>query len=87
MTASYICVTCGYSLRGYEGLCVDSQRLMDGIHLGKYNRREPHVLMTVMGRFKGEDGNRMHLFPLANVTSSGIRIHMWLERLVALLNK
>ena len=87
MTASYICVTYGFSLRRYEGFWVDSQRLVDGIHLLKHDRREPRVLVAVMGRFKGEDINIMHLFPLVNVTSSGIRIRMWLERLVSLLKE
>ena len=45
------------------------------------------MLVSVMGRFKGENDNRMHLLPLVNVTSSGIRIHMWLEKLVALLKE
>ena len=45
------------------------------------------MLVAVMGRFKGEDGDRMHFLPLANVTSLGIRIRIWLERLVALLKK
>ena len=60
---------------------------MDGIHLGKHYRRVPHVLVAVMGRFKVEDGERMHLLPLENVTLSGIIIHMWLQRLVYLLKK
>ena len=40
-----------------------------------------------MGKFKGEDGEIMHLLPLLNVTLSGIRIRMWLERLLALLKE
>ena len=60
---------------------------MDGINLGKHDRREPHMLVIAMGVFKGEYVNRIHILPFLNVTSSKIRIHMWLERLVALLNK
>ena len=45
------------------------------------------MLVVVMERFKGEDGNRMHIFPLVNITSSGIMIHLWLERLVALIKE
>ena len=60
---------------------------MDGIHLGKHVTMEPHLLVTVMGRFKGEDGDRIYLLPLVNLTSSGIRIRMWLERLVALFKE
>ena len=42
------------------------------------------MLAAVMGILKGEDGNRMHLLPLVNVTLSGIRIRMWLEMLSSL---
>ena len=45
------------------------------------------MLAEVMGRFKGEDGNRIHLLPSVNVKSSGIRIRMWYKRLVALLKE
>ena len=60
----------GYSMRGYEGLWVDFQRLIDENHIGKYDRQEPHVIISVMGRFKGEYGDRTHLLPLINVTQS-----------------
>ena len=40
--------------------------MMDGIHLVRHDRREPHVLVAVMGRLKGEYGNIIHLLPLAN---------------------
>ena len=53
MTASYIYVAYGYSLRGYEWFWVESQQLTDGINFGKHDSREPHVLVEVMGRFKG----------------------------------
>lgn len=43
--------------------------------------------MALLGRFKGEDGDRTHVFPLANVTSSGIQIRIWLERVVQLLDE
>ena len=43
------------------------------------------MLVAVMGRFKGEYVNRIHLLRLVNLTSSGIRNRMWLERLLALL--
>jgi hypothetical protein len=37
-----------------------------------------HVLVFLLGRFKGEQGTRMHVFPLSDRTSSGIRIRLWL---------
>ena len=83
MTAAYIYVAYDYYLRGYEGFWVNFQRLIDGIHIGNYDRREPHVIVSVMGIFRGEYGDCMHMIPLINVTQSGIRIWVWLERLVA----
>ncbi len=85
MTAAYIATTFGYSLRGNEGFWVDAQRLIDNINVGKYDTRAKHVTICLLGRFKGEEGDRMHVFPLASVTRSGIRIRLWLERLVRLL--
>ena len=84
MTATYICVAYGYSLRGYKGLWVYCQRLIDEIHIVKYDRRDPHVILSAMRRFKREDRDRMHLLPLINITQSGIMIWVWLERFVAL---
>ena len=85
MTAAYIATTFGYSLRGNEGFRVDAQRLIDNINVGKHNARAKHVVICLLGRFKGEEGDRMHVFPLSSVTRSGIRIRLWLERLVRLL--
>ena len=67
--------TYGYSLRGgNEGFWVDASRLRANMHLGAVDntRETPHVCVALLGCFKGEDGDRMHVFPLANVTSSGI---------------
>ena len=64
---------------------IDFQHLVDGIHIGKYERQEPHVIVSVMEIFKVEYGDRMNLLPLINVSQSGIRILFWLERLVNLL--
>ena len=36
------------------------------------------MIVSVMGVFKGEDGDRMHLLPLINSNQSGIRIMFWL---------
>ena len=52
MNAAYICVTYGYSLWGYRCFWVDWTRLIDGIHIGNYDRQEPHVIVSAMVRFK-----------------------------------
>ena len=43
MTAVYICVAYGYYLRVNKGFWVECQSLIDGIHIGKYERWDPHV--------------------------------------------
>jgi hypothetical protein len=87
MVCGYIVVTFGYSLRGHEGFWTDAGRLCEGIGTGRNpsvgERR--HVLVSLLGRFKGEQGTRMHVFPLSDRTSSGIRIRLWLERVVKIL--
>jgi hypothetical protein len=40
------------------------------------------VIVPLLGRFKGETGERYHLTPLAAVTSSGIQVKSWISRLV-----
>ena len=83
MTAGYMASTYAYSLRGNEGFWVDARRLVDNIQIGKNDSRYgPHVCVSLLGRFKGEDGDRMHVFPLSNITKSGIRVRVWLERVV-----
>ena len=43
------------------------------------------MIVSVMGIFKVEDSDHMHMIPLINVTQSGIRIRFLLDRLVNLL--
>ena len=45
------------------------------------------MLVEVMVISKGEYCDRMHILPLANLTLSGISIHMCLERLVSLIKE
>ena len=51
--AAYICVTYSYYLQEYEGLWVDFQRLMDGIHIVKYDIWGPHVIVSSVLIFMG----------------------------------
>ena len=85
MTTTYVAVIFGHSLRGNEAFWVDTQRLIGNISVDKYDTRANHVIIYLLGKFKGEEGDRMHVFPLASVTHSGIRIRLWLEQLVRLL--
>ena len=40
------------------------------------------MLIALLDLFKGEAGERMHVFSAANVTNSGVRVRKWLERVV-----
>ena len=42
------------------------------------------VMLTLRGRFKGEDNLKWHLVPVVDVTSSGIRVRRWVHRLLTL---
>jgi hypothetical protein len=87
MCGGYIATTFVYSLRGNEGFWVDGDRLKANIDLGKTgsNGEISHVVVSLLGRFKGEGGDRMHVFPLASRTKSGIETRIWLERVVDIL--
>jgi hypothetical protein len=51
---------------------------------GKFDVNDPHVVAPLLGRLKGEDGERYHMLLMASETSSGLKIREWLEHLVAL---
>ena len=40
----------------------------------------PHVILTLRGRFKGEEGWKWHMLPIADVTKSGIPHRRWIGR-------
>jgi hypothetical protein len=70
---------CG-SFRGNEVFLVD-------LHGTKKYLASPEVeagvvIIPLLGRFKGETGDRYHLTPLAATTSSGIQVKRWVSRLV-----
>jgi hypothetical protein len=87
MLGAYLSVAYGLSLRGNEAFWVDAGRLCEHILDGKDDAREGHVNVALVGRFKSEDGDRMHVLPIANVSKSGLKHRMWLERLVAWLKE
>ncbi len=76
MGAYVVMAFCG-SFHGNEVFLMD----LFGAH--KYLRSsetpENTVIIPLLGRFKGETGERYHLTPLAATTSSGIRIKHWVK--------
>jgi hypothetical protein len=41
------------------------------------------VIVSLLGKYKGEIHHRYHLTPMAGTTNSGLQIRLWLERLVS----
>jgi len=82
MCAGYIAVTYCYGLRGNEGMWVDADRLRRGIRVGEipFRNEISHIIVSLLGRFKGEDGDRMHVFCLASTSGSGIQTRRIMER-------
>ena len=73
------------ALRGGEVLLGEASELVRRIMEGKRHANHPHVIFPMMGRFKGETGERNLIFCLANSSNSGIQNRRWLERLARLL--
>jgi len=80
MVGAYAVIAFAGSFRGNEVFLAD----MHGVR--KYFRSteppEDTVIIALLGRFKGETGERYHLAPMAAQTSSGIPIKRWVTRLV-----
>lgn len=74
---------CG-ALRGNEIFLVEGTQLCAYQSRGRMHEK-PHVIIPMMGRFKGETGERNILRVLVPVTKSGIQIRRWVERLIKLL--
>jgi hypothetical protein len=47
----------------------------------------PHVMFTLVGRFKGEQGERHLFMPVAAITGSGLEVRKWTERLLQAKDK
>lgn len=80
LAATYSVIAFCGSFRGNEVFLVE----LDG--LKRYYEEEKdkdHVIIPLLGRFKGETGERHHLTPLAAVTRSGIQVKSWVEMLLS----
>ena len=83
------------SLRGPEVFLLDLAGLWKHIAIGRDGvmpaepmkpnvklERAPHVILALLGELKGELGTRHHQLALASVTTSGIKLRSWIERLL-----
>lgn len=81
LLGAYVCVAFGGSFRGHEVFLVDLHGLLKYLQKPPLSSAKPHVIIPLLGRFKGEDGERYHLTPLVSTTNSGIEIGKWVQRL------
>jgi hypothetical protein len=80
------CLVIGFcdALRGNEIFLVEASHLCQYAKKGR-EHQPPHVVIPLMGRFKGETGERNVIRLLAYTTASGIQIGKWVDRLVKIL--
>jgi hypothetical protein len=60
------------SLKGNEGFLLDLYGLRLHLNEGREPNAKPHVVVSLLGRFKNELGERYHLVLLAAETASGM---------------
>lgn len=72
-------------LRGPELFFMDIAGVRKHLDNGREeSEAKKHVVLALMGRFKGEAGERSHLIPLASETRSGFKPRWWLEAVLTL---
>ncbi len=49
--------------------------------MGAANER--YMMVTLLGRFKGEVDSRWHMVPISNQTHSNIPFQLWMERIMS----
>ena len=95
---TYSTLTFAGSFRGSETLKLDWTGLLRDIDKGNIGRNVnnlkrgrqtraaadiPHIVIPLRGRFKGEQGERCYLVPMANETATGIPIRAIVETFIA----
>jgi hypothetical protein len=78
---AYAILTFCCSLRGNETFLLDLAGLRSHIRNGLTGINK-HVSAPLLGRFKGEDGEKYHLLFMPPTTASGLKCRVWMERLV-----
>jgi hypothetical protein len=81
--AVFVMVGYARALRGEEIPKLEITGLLK--HFAEGGKTEPkHVMLSLVGKFKQEDGERQHFLPVADVTGSGIKIRECMRRLLEL---
>lgn len=78
---AYFTVSFVLALRGNETSMLDLKGLIDNIEHGRMDD-PPHIVIPLLGLFKGEDYQRFHLLLAPNVSNSGFEPRKWLHWLI-----
>jgi hypothetical protein len=62
------------SLIGNGGFLLDLFGLRQNILKGKHDPMDPHVVALLLGRLKGEDGERYHMLLITSTRASGLKV-------------
>jgi hypothetical protein len=79
--AMFLVTGFGLGLRGEEVVKMDIAGFLTYFEAGRDHAVHPHVMVPLLGRFKGETGERWHLLPVVWKTRSGIEAGKWATRL------
>jgi hypothetical protein len=79
--AAFVCIGFSGSLRGEEVSLISIKGMIEHWESSRHHRI-PHVMITLRGKFKGEQNNRWHMQPIVEVTKSGIHNRIWVSRLM-----
>jgi hypothetical protein len=81
-TMSMVILTFCAALRGEEVSLVSLTGLLTFWEETTKQDPCPHIMVTLHGKFKGENGVRWHCIPIALRTKSGLPVGKWIARLV-----
>ena len=82
MAGAYASVCFCGSFRGHEVFLTDLSGLIKYQKETEQSGRDEYIVLPLLGRFKGETGERYHLTPLAAVTKSEIQNGPWIKLLL-----
>jgi hypothetical protein len=74
----------GLGLQGKEVVKMDIAGSMSYFEAGR-DHASPHVMIRLLGRFKGKTGEQCHLLPIVWKSRSGIEAGSWASRILTLL--
>ena len=77
IAAGFLC-----GLRGEEIMKVDLGGLMKYLDPGRDHATCPHLIVALLGRLKGETGERYHMMVMSRVSRSGIVGGIWADKVV-----